>query len=109
MGKFVAGDIVLVLFSFSNLQGKKLRPAMVLANAEFNNIILCQITSKPYSSKKAIKLSQTEFAEGSLPITSYIRPDKLFTAEASIIEKLAGKLNKKKRQVVVGVIRKMFK
>lgn len=108
MERFIVGDIVLVLFPFSNLRGQKLRPALVLARAEFNNVILCQITSKPYSSKTAIKLIVSEFAEGNLPITSYIRPDKLFTAESSIIQKVAGKLNQKKKRFILAVMRKMF-
>lgn len=108
MERFEVGDIVLVLFPFSDLRGQKLRPALVLAEAEFNNVILCQITSKPYSSKTAIKLTASEFTEGNLPITSYIRPDKLFTAESSIIQKVAGKLNKKKKRSVLTVMRKIF-
>lgn len=108
MERFIVGDIVLVLFPFSDLKGQKLRPALVLAQAEFDNVILCQITSKSYSSKTAIKLTAAEFAEGGLPITSYIRPDKLFTAEISIIQKVAGKLNKKKKRIVLTAMRKMF-
>ena len=109
MESFKVGDIVLVLFPFSDLRGQKLRPALVLAEAEFKNVILCQITSKPSSSQTAIKLTSAEFAEGSLPITSYIRPDKLFTDESSIIQKVAGKLNQKKKQFILTVMRKMYK
>ena len=108
MERLTVGDVVLVLFPFSDLKGQKLRPALVLAHAEFNNVILCQVTSKPYSSKIAIRLTTAEFEKGSLPITSYIRPDKLFTAELSIIQKVAGKLNKKKKRIVLAVMRKMF-
>src|SRR5579864_6756143 len=95
MEKFKVGDVVLVSFPFSNLKGKKIRPALVLAGAEFDNLILCQITSSPYASKSAIKLESTDFEEGKLPVVSYIRPDKLFTADTSIIEKTTGKLTEK--------------
>lgn len=108
MERFTVGDIVLVLFPFSDLKGQKLRPALVLAQAEFNNVILCQITSKLYSSKIAMRLTADEFAQGGLPIISYIRPDKLFTSESSIIQKVAGKLNKEKKRTVLTKMRKMF-
>jgi mRNA interferase MazF len=92
VGKFVVGNVVVVTFPFSDLSGKKLRPALVVAQAEFGNLILCQITSKAYTSKKAIKITATDFSNGSLPITSYVRPDKLFTAEPVIVERVAGTL-----------------
>jgi len=108
MEKFTVGSVVMVQFPFSNLRGQKLRPALVLATAEFDNLVLCQITSKPYSSKTAVKLMSSEFAEGNLSITSYIRPDKIFTAEPSIIERVVGKITKKKTQDILSLIQKMF-
>jgi mRNA interferase MazF len=92
MGKFIAGDIVVTTFPFSDLSAAKRRPALVLAEVEFGDLILCQITSKPYSSKSAILISSSDFAKGALPLDSYIRPDKLFTAEPALIEKTAGSL-----------------
>ncbi len=92
MGKFAVGTVVLVSFPFSNLKGQKVRPALILAKVEFNNLILCQITSKPYSSKTSIKIKTHDFSSGGLPITSFARPDKLFTADKSIVKGSAGKL-----------------
>ncbi|MEK7165790.1 MAG: type II toxin-antitoxin system PemK/MazF family toxin [Patescibacteria group bacterium] len=108
MERFEIGDVVLVLFPFSDLKGQKLRPALVLARAEFHNVILCQITSKSYSSKISIRLTKSEFVKGSLPVTSYIRPDKLFTAQVSIIQKVLGKLNRRKKRKVLVAMQKMF-
>lgn len=92
MEKFTVGSVVLVSFPFSNLKGKKIRPALVLAHGEFDNVILCQITSKHYSSKSAIRIESTDFAEGGLPVISFVRPDKLFTADTHIIKRVSGKL-----------------
>jgi mRNA interferase MazF len=46
MEKFVKGDIVVIPFPFSDLSGSKKRPALVLANLQGDDIILCQITSQ---------------------------------------------------------------
>jgi mRNA interferase MazF len=46
MEKFVKGDIVVIPFPFSDLSGSKKRPALVLANLQGDDIILCQITSR---------------------------------------------------------------
>jgi mRNA interferase MazF len=108
MEKFTVGSVVLVSFPFSNLKGKKIRPALVLAQVEFDNLILCQITSKSYSSKTAISLEKSDFSEGSLPLKSFVRPDKLFTADRSIISGLAGKLTITKKKVILHKVSELF-
>lgn len=108
MGKFTVGSIILVTFPFSNLKGKKVRPALVLANVEFDNSILCQITSKPYSSKTAIVIELSDYSEGSLPVKSYARPDKIFTADPSIMKEKAGELKPSKRKVVLKRVQELF-
>lgn len=109
MGKPTAlGDVVLVTFPFSNLKGQKLRPALTLAKAEFDNLILCQITSKPYSSKIAIKIVKADFVSGNLPVASYVRPDKLFTADISIIKGKVGKLKPRARNKILKKVLAIF-
>lgn len=108
MGKFTVGNIVLVTFPFSNLKGQKIRPALVLAQVEFDNLILCQITSKPYSSKTAIRIDASDFIKGSLPVVSFVRPDKLFTADSSIIKSIAGQLSKKSKDTILQKVSEMF-
>ncbi|HRN71255.1 MAG TPA: type II toxin-antitoxin system PemK/MazF family toxin [Candidatus Woesebacteria bacterium] len=108
MEKFIVGDIVLVIFPFSNLQGGKIRPALVLEQAEFGNLILCQITSRTYSSKTAISLTNSDFETGSLPLKSFIRPDKLFTADVSILRGKAGTLTLPKKKMVLQKVCKLF-
>ena len=88
-----AGTVVLVPFPFSDLSQSKLRPAAVLADAGRDDWILCQITSNPYSDAGAIQLLDTSFASGSLRLTSYARPGKLFTANRDLMVAEAGQLN----------------
>jgi mRNA interferase MazF len=79
------GAVVLVRFPFSDLSQSKLRPAVVLADAGRGDRILCQVTSKPYGDVGAIKLEQSALASGSLRMTSYARPGKLFTASGDLV------------------------
>ena len=108
MGKFAVGDVVLVSFPFSNLQGQKIRPALVLAKAELDDIILCQITSRPYTSKLAIRISSGDFTKGNLPVVSYFMPNKLFTANSSIIKKTAGQLTPTAAKSILKDVRSLF-
>ena len=108
MGRFVVGDVVVVWFPFSNLKQAKRRPALVLARGEFDNLILCQITSKSYASRSTIRVTATDFLVGKLPLTSFIRPDKLFTADPSIIEKTVGRITPQLRKIVLARVRQLF-
>jgi len=100
-----AGAVVLVQFPFSDLSQAKLRPAVVLADAGRGDWILCQITSKPYADPRAITLVDASFASGSLRVTSYARPAKLFTANRNLMVAQVGKLKADPfRQIVEAVI-----
>ena len=86
------GKIVLIEFPFSDLSTTKLRPAVVLANAGHGDWVLCQITSNPYGDNRAVQITHADFSLGSLRITSYARPGKLFTANSSILNSDVGSL-----------------
>ncbi|MBE2241029.1 MAG: type II toxin-antitoxin system PemK/MazF family toxin [Caldilineaceae bacterium] len=101
-----AGLVVTVQFPFSDLSQSKLRPAVVLADAGRADWILCQITSKPYADPNAVQLEDEDFASGSLRLTSYARPGKLFTANISLMATEVGKLKDDAfRQVAAAVVR----
>lgn len=92
MGAFVKGDVVVVPFPFSDLSAAKRRPALVVAEAGGRDLILCQITSRPVSGPYAFPISDADFADGGLRQPSNVRPNRLFTAESSIILSRAGTL-----------------
>ena len=93
MGTPSAGAVVLVPFPFSDLSQSKLRPAVVVADAGRGDWILCQITSKSYADPRAIEIANCDFQTGSLRVTSYARPGKLFTANQMLIVAEVGHLN----------------
>lgn len=101
MVTLTAGAVVLIPFPFSNLTQAKLRPAVVLADAGRGDWILCQVTSNPYADPHAVELMAGSFAQGSLRITSYARPGKLFTASQELTVSQAGMLNTAAFQAIV--------
>lgn len=84
MGPFATGQVVLLPFPFSDLARNKIRPALLVADADRGDWLACQITSNPYADTGAIPLDYRDFQTGGLQRTSYIRPAKLFTAHASL-------------------------
>lgn len=108
MGKFAVGQVVSSAFPFSDLTTKKLRPAIIVAIADFDDIILCQITSKTYSSSKPVTLAISDFVQGKLPLDSYVRPDKIFTADQAIVHTVYGTVSAAKLQQIHTEIRELF-
>lgn len=99
------GAVVLVPFPFSDLSRSKLRPAVILADAGKNDLILCQITSNPYSDPRAIELINDSFDSGSSRMTSYARPSKLFSANRSLLVAQVGILsNNIFKQIIEAVV-----
>lgn len=100
MERFIAGDVVVARFPFSNLRSYKHRPALVLANGDFGDVILCQITSFSDGVLQTIALNEQSFASGSLPAASFVRPDKLFTTDTELIQRKAGHLKPESMQTI---------
>ena len=85
MEKFVKGEVVVIRFPFSDLSSSIKRPALVVANLQGDDVILCEITSKERINSENIKLSKRDFQKGNLKIDSFIRPERLFTLRKTII------------------------
>jgi mRNA interferase MazF len=108
VGALTVGAVVLVPFPFSDLSRSKLRPAVVLADAGRGDWILCQITSNPYSDTRAIPLTDDDFHSGSLRVTSYARPGKLFTASHDLIVAQVGSLKDESFKRIVDAVVALF-
>ncbi len=105
MAGLVKGDVVILPFPFSDLSQTKRRPAVVVANLRGNDLILCQITSQTVSDEYAIKIDNSHFNMCGLNQVSNIRPNRLFTADKSIVLYKAGQLKLEKlEEVIVKII-----
>jgi mRNA interferase MazF len=99
------GKVILVPFPFSDLSQSKLRPAVVLADAGRGDWVLCQVTSNPYGDPSAISITEECFSQGSLRISSFARPGKLFTASSSLMLGEVGILKANvARQIIKAII-----
>lgn len=99
------GKVILVPFPFSDLSQSKLRPAVVLADAGRGDWLLCQVTSNPYGDPRAVIITDSCFTEGSLRITSFARPGKLFTASSDLMLSEVGMLTRDiARQIIKAII-----
>ena len=73
---------------------------MVLGELEFDNYLLCLITSQS-KYRNSIEITQAQFEEGGLSKTSYIRPAILMTVKSNLIDRAAGKIDRATHQLVI--------
>ncbi len=109
MEKFVKGEIVIIPFPFTNLYTFKKRPALVISDIDKKDFILCQITSKSKDDDYSVLLKNEDFLDGKLPLLSYIRPNRLFTADKSLVIRKAGLINSKKISEVINKLIEIIK
>ena len=102
MAAFVKGEIVVLPFPFSDLSGSKRRPALVLADLPGDDLI--QITSQHTRDPYAVTLRAADLSSGSLAHLSYIRPNRIFTADNRIIIRSVATLRDETMQEVIDTI-----
>jgi mRNA interferase MazF len=74
---------------------------MVLLDSADEDVILCQITSRPVGDSHAVPIDSHDFANGSLRLDSNVRPNKLFTFSRTRIITTCGRLNPRKTIEIV--------
>ena len=85
MATFVKGDIVVLPFPFSDLSDAKRRPTLVVATLPLNDLMLCMITSQSSNDSYSTAILDGDFVVGGLNRTSYIKVNRVFTANERII------------------------
>lgn len=84
------GDIVLIPFPFTDLSGSKLRPAVILAEANLD-LTVCFITSKTKSQEMTdVRLFSS--STNGLKTDSVVRISKIATLDKSLVQGLLGVL-----------------
>jgi mRNA-degrading endonuclease toxin of MazEF toxin-antitoxin module len=104
--------VVLVPFPFTDLSGRKRRPALVVSPEGFHeeDLILCAITSRVPErlSEWEVPLAAGDMAEEELPKESVVKVGKLFTTHRRLIADRFGAVKEEKLQEVFGKLRALF-
>ncbi|MFH1198163.1 MAG: type II toxin-antitoxin system PemK/MazF family toxin [bacterium] len=89
--KFNQREIVLVPFPYSDLSSTKKRPVLIVSNdkynSEYDDVIVCVVTSNVFSDEFSIPLTDSDLEYGILPESSVVKTHKLFTIHKSKILK----------------------
>jgi mRNA interferase MazF len=87
---FKIGDIVSVQFPYSDLQGSKRRPGLVL-HVDEKDVLLARITTRPPTVPTDVSL--TRWTESGLPRASTVRLTKLASIDQGLIHRPVGRLH----------------
>ena len=101
---YMKGDVVILDFPFSNLLNSKRRPALIIKVPKGGDLIVSQITGKSQEPSLEVHINKMDFKEGGLKIDSYLRLDKIFSIEKSLINYKAGTLKSGKFKEIIDKI-----
>jgi len=108
--KFSKGDIVIIPVPFTDNNGYKLRPAVVISNEKVHqtgDTMIVQITSKLKQDSLSIELTNNDVTEN-LPTKSYIRFHKIFVLEQRLIKGKVSSLKISKYQELIQKINQII-
>lgn len=108
MEKFVVGDIIAVPFPFTDFSSERRRPALILSDIKGDDLIICEITSRPRNDNYSVILENKDTKNGNLKTRSIIRPNRLLTINQSRISYKFDELKEHKMNEVLGKIKLIF-
>ena len=104
--------IVLLPYPFTDLKGKKVRPALITSNDSFNkksdDCIMVPLTTVIKDEPYSILITQEDLSSGKLLKPSRVRADKIFTVEKNLIIMKIGVINNKILDKIKLEIGKLF-
>ncbi len=90
-----SGDIILILFPFSDAAGVKRRPALIISDCGDEDVIVARISSR--SAQGVFDVELSDWRLSGLLFPSTVRINKLATLQKRLIERRLGKLTEKDR------------
>jgi len=109
---FQQKELVLLPYPFSNQDGSKVRPAVIVSNDTFNkkceDCLMVPLTTVIKDEPFSLIINQNNLESGKLLKQSRIRIDKLFTIKKSLIMMKIGKINSEMLIKIKSEINRVF-
>ncbi|MBI5872464.1 type II toxin-antitoxin system PemK/MazF family toxin [archaeon] len=105
-------EVVLLPFPFSNFEGMKVRPAIVVSNESFNkksaDCLMVPLTTVIKDEPYSVIIDNHDMDSGELAKQSRVRADKIFSVEKRLVTMKIGTINDKTFEKIKAEILKMF-
>jgi mRNA interferase MazF len=106
MTTYKFGEIVLIGFPHTDLQGVSKRPAVVLYDSGDQDFLVARVTTQEYKSEVDYKIK--EWKKCGLLAESYVRLGKQATIEKRFIIRKLGTLETKEIGTLKSILKRMF-
>jgi mRNA interferase MazF len=106
------GDLVLIIFPFTDLSGQKLRPALIVGRRTGDDVIVAFVTSRAGSTdaraEHRLELTDPEFMVTGLKTPALLRLNKLATLHQGLVRRRIGRIGPRTESAVAGALRYVF-
>lgn len=103
-----SGAVALIRTSDEN-GGQLVRPVYVLSRSGEQELLVCQITSRPGADFTALPLGDGHFEHGLLGRDAFVRPGRIFSIPAESVYKVVGRVTAKYHANVTSVLTSLLK
>ena len=93
-------ELITINFPFSDLTRSKQRPVVVITPPDGNGDFICLSVTSNQGHADSIRIEQADLKSGTLPRTSFVRFDKIYTLHSSLIRHRVGALSEGKSQEI---------
>jgi mRNA interferase MazF len=101
------GDIILIGFPHSDLQGVSKRPALVLYDSGDQDVLAARITTQEYTTEADYKI--IDWRKSGLLAESFVRLGKQATIEKKYVIRKLGALAEREQETVKSIMRRILK
>ena len=105
-------EVVLLPYPFSNFEGRKVRPALVVSNETFNkksaDCIMVPLTTVIKDEPYSVVIDNEDMDSGELVKQSRVKADKIFSVEKNLVTMKIGVIKDKIFEKIKAEIFKMF-
>ena len=91
MPAFKPGDLVLILFPFTDMAGARRRPALILLDSGDDDVLVARVTAQPRQT--AFDCELAAWAEAGLKAPSVARLHKLAALKKQLVDRTLGRLS----------------
>lgn len=101
------GEIVTTPIPYTDLNGIKRRPVLIVAEVDAGNRIICAITAQGSSQNEYIPIEAADMADGKLRHKIWARTNHLYTLNENILTRISA-LNADKTEETLTATRRVF-